>query len=539
MIKQFLLLFILLAVTAQGAGETLHPLFTDNAVLQRGVPLPVMGTAEDGKITVSLAGKTLTTTAKGGTWRVVFEPMKAGGPHMLTVKGKNTSTVKNILIGDVWICTGQSNMASPLGGYVKRYPKILEGHPGNYTNNNIRLIKLKIEATDTVQKTPTLDNKFQTWKSCSPEVAMNFSATGYFFGKNLHPHVQVPIGLIQTCMGGTPAEAWTPREVLEGNPRYNDIQEYWAKLKKNFPKANAEYLKRLEKWKTENIPEGKTFKDLPAKVRRKMPRSPLEPTSKKRPSRLYNAMIAPIHAFPIKGAIWYQGEGNTRGVDALENDRVAQYQFLLPDMIKSWRQKWGVDNFPFYWVQLAPFHKISSTPEDTPWARMREVMDEIQKTVPNGGMACIIDGGSQKDIHPPYKEFAGSRLALLARKHTYGQDVIASGPTLKTSKVVGSKMTLTFDNVGDGLMKKALSLDNDAVKVSGDTLVGFTVAGKDGAFTNAKAKITGKATVEVWADGVAAPTAVRYAWANFPLANLYNSADLPTGPFRTGKELKQ
>jgi sialate O-acetylesterase len=510
------------------AELTLYPLFTDNAVLQRDIRLPVFGTAEGGKVTVSLAGKTLVATAKDGEWRVVFEPLKAGGPYTLTVKGQSTLTVKNILIGDVWICTGQSNMASGLAGYVQRYPEVLKGHPGDYTNDNIRLMKFKIEAADAPQKTPTLGTNFQTWKSCTPQSALAFSATGYFFGRNLQQHVEVPIGLLQTCMGGTPAESWTPKEVLEGNPKYKDIMDRWAKACREYPALKAQYPKRLEAWKTTNIPEGKTLKDLPAKVRLKMPRPPRGPGDVKRPSGLYNAMIASIHAFPIKGAIWYQGEGN-----AHSNERADQYRYLLPDMIKSWRQNWGVGDFPFYWVQLAPFRLISPEPQDTPWARMREVMDKIQTTVPNGGMACIIDGGSQKDIHPPYKEFAGARLALLARRNTYGQDVLASGPTLTSAKVAGSKMVLTFDNVGDGLMKKALSLDNDTVKVSGETLEGFTVSGKEAAFVNAQARITGKATVEVWADGLDSPTAVRYAWADFPLANLYNSENLPTGPFRT------
>ena len=518
--KYFILCITILTASTASlmAEETLHPLFTDNAVLQRGVPLPVMGTGGEGEIFVTLAGKTLTTTVKSGEWRVVFEPLKAGGPYTITVKGESTTTVKNVLIGDVWICTGQSNMASRLGGYVKRYPKLLKGHPGDYANDNIRLMKVKVEAADTPQKKPTLAANFKSWKSCSPQSAMAFSATGYFFGTNLQSHVKVPIGLIQTCMGGTLAESWTPKETLEGNPRYKDIRDVQAKAEKNFHAANARYLKRLEAWETKKTPKGKK------------PHPPKGPTDIKRPSALYNAMIASIHAFPIKGAIWYQGEGN-----AHSNERAEQYRYLLPDMIKSWRQKWGVGDFPFYWVQLAPFKSISPQPQDTPWARMREVMDDIQTTVPNGGMACIIDGGSQKDIHPPYKEFAGARLALLARRNTYGQNILATGPTLKSTKVVGSKMILTFDNVGDGLIKKALSLDNDTVKVSGENPVGFTIAGKELTYKNAQAKISGKTTVEVWADGVAAPTAVRYAWADFPLANLYNSADLPTGPFRTDK----
>jgi sialate O-acetylesterase len=248
----------------------------------------------------------------------------------------------------------------------------------------------------------------------------------------------------------------------------------------------------------------------------------------RRPSGLYNAMIAPMHTFPIKGAIWYQGESNAGNFD-----RVNQYRSLLPDLVTSWRKEWGIGDFPFIWVQLAPWMKRSERPEDTSWARMREVMENLQKTIPNGAMACIIDGGSQNDVHPPYKESVGERLALQARRIAYNQDVLASGPTLKAMSVKDNTATLKFDNVGDGLTKKALSLDLGNITVSGDTLVGFTICGTDKKFVNAQARITDKNTVEVWADDVVEPEAVRYAWANFPVANLYNSADLPAGPFRT------
>ncbi len=255
---------------------------------------------------------------------------------------------------------------------------------------------------------------------------------------------------------------------------------------------------------------------------------PKRPDNPKRPAAFYNGMIAPIHAYPIKGAVWYQGEANAHSYD-----RAIEYRSLLPDMIQGWRERWGVGDFPFFWVQLAPFRKVSDTPQDTVWSWIRETMDKIQNTVPNGGMACIIDAGAQDNIHPPYKEIAGARLALQARKVAYGQDIIASGPVFSGMEELNGNAILTFDNVGDGLEQRELHLDLGQVTVSGDILSGFTICGEDNQFVPAQAEITGKNTVRVWSDQVDKPVAVRYAWADFPSANLYNSAGLPTGPFRT------
>ena len=520
------------SILAQAEVE-LYPLFCDNAVLQRGVPLPVFGTAAEGEeVTASLDGKTMKTNAKDGKWKVHFSPKPAGGPYTLTVKGKeNQVAAENILIGDVWLCTGQSNMAGPLRGYVAKAPEILKGHPGDFRNDRIRLMKFAKTVADTPQGMPPLAEGFETWRICEPEAALDFSATGYFFGVNLQPHIDVPVGLIQTCVGGTPAEAWTPRDVLEGNPKYQDILAMWQEIFADYPSKKEKYEARLAAWEK----GGK---------RGKAPKLPkLGPDNHRQPDALYNGMIAPILPFPIKGAVWYQGEGNARTYE-----RAIEYRSLLPDMIESWRARWDLGDFPFIWVQLAPFGKITEAPQDKPWSWMRETMDKMQGAVPNSGMACIIDGGSQSDVHPPYKEMAGSRLALQVRRVAYGQDIVASGPVLKRSKRKGGKIKLpflkrsrrkvgkiklTFENVGDGLEQHALVLDAGQVKVRGDRLVGFTMCGDDHVFVRAEAKITGKNTVEIWSENVEKPVAVRYAWAEFPLANLYNSAGLPTGPFRT------
>ncbi len=526
-----LLIAVILGLAPAQAEVELFPLFCDNAVLQREVRMPVYGTADTGEeVTVTLAGKTQTTVAQDGAWNVIFEPMPAGGPHTLTVNGQNTRTAENILIGDVWLCTGQSNMAGLLGSYVNKAPDILKGHPGDYRNDNIRLMKFATTAMDTPQDKPPMAEGFEIWRICEPDAALQFSATGYFFGINLQNHIDVPIGLIQTCVGGTPAESWTPKDVLEADPEYGDILDAWQKAVDAYPKKIKQYQDKLAAWKAENLKSGQKLSDLSLQTRRRrgMPQPPKEPNRTKRPAALYNGMIAPIHGYPIKGAVWYQGEANAHSYD-----RAIEYRSLLPDMIQSWRERWGVGDFPFFWVQLAPFRKVSDTPQDTAWSWIRETMDKLQQTVPNGGMACIIDAGAQDDIHPPYKEIAGARLALQARKVAYGRDVIASGPVFKAMSKRDGEAVLTLDNVGDGLEQRELHLDLGQVMVSGDALSGFTICGEDKQFVPAQAKITGKNTVEVWSERVNKPVAVRYAWADFPLANLYNSAGLPAGPFRT------
>ena len=519
-----------LALSAQ-ADVKLFPLFCDNAVLQRDVPMPIYGTADKGEeVTVTFAGKTQITMARDGKWKVVFEPMPAGGPHTLTVNGRNTLTAENILVGDVWLCTGQSNMASLLRSYVDKAPEILKGHPGDYRNDNIRFMKFTNAAADTPQDTPPIAEGFETWRICEPDAALEFSATGYFFGINLQTHIGVPVGLIQTCVGGTPAESWTPKDVLEANPEYRHILDAWQKVVDAYPKRMKQYQDKLAAWKAENLKHGEKLSDWSPRARKRggMPKPPNGPNHTKRPAALYNGMIAPIHAYPIKGAVWYQGEANAHSYG-----RAIEYGSLLPDMIQGWRERWGVENFPFFWVQLAPFRKVSDTPQDTVWSWIRETMDKIQNTVPNGGMACIIDAGAQDNIHPPYKEIAGARLALQARKAAYGQDIIASGPVFNAMKTRNGKAILTFNNVGDGLEQRELHLDLGQVTVSGDSLSGFTICGEDKQLVRAQAEITGKNTVRVWSDQVDKPVAVRYAWADFPLANLYNSAGLPAGPFRT------
>jgi sialate O-acetylesterase len=406
-----------------------------------------------------------------------------------------------------------------------KYPNILKGHPGTYKNNKIRLIKTATRGADTPASEPVLDPKFQSWQICEPKASLEFSATGYFFGINLQKHIDIPIGLIHSCVGGTRAESWTPIEILQANEGNSTYLDEYQKTVEKWPENKIKWEKRVAAWE-----ERKRAGTLPKGKWGRKPGAPWGPKNKTRPSALYNAMLAPLFPYPIKGAIWYQGEANARKYTDILN-----YRKLLPDMYNSWRRNWGMGNFPFLIVQLAPYYAFKEEPAESKWAAMRKSMTVIADNDPNAAMACIIDGGMQKNIHPPYKEYAGARLALKARKIVYKQDLVSSGPTYKSFIINGEKIEIMFENTGKGLEKKKKILDDGNIIVKSKKLKGFAICGKDKKFYKAKAKISGDNTVVVWSKMVKKPVAVRYGWADFPVANLYNRADLPTLPFRTDK----
>ncbi len=434
-----------------------HPLFTDHAVLQQGRTLPVWGWAADGeKVTVKLAGQEASTEAKDGKWRVDLEPLAAGGPHQLTIEGKNKVVVDDVLVGEVWVASGQSNMEWGLEA-TDGADKAIAGA----TDGKIRFF--------TVPKRSSAEpeaNVDAHWVVCSPETAKHFSAVAYYFGKDLRARLDRPVGLIGAYWGGTPSEAWARREKLSADTALAHILGYDRKP------GDAWY-----------------------------------------PGGLYNGMIAPIAPYAISGAIWYQGESNA--------DRAWQYRTLFPAMISSWRETWGQGDFPFLLVQLAPFKKIKAEPGESDWAELREAQLLSTKVLPNVGMAVITDVGEEEDIHPRKKQPVGARLAIAARKLAYGEELEHSGPELRGAKFDGGQATLTFDHVGGGLEAK------------GGELAGFTLAGEDRKFHNAKAKITGRDTIVVTSPEVAHPVAVRFGWADFPVVNLWNKDGLPATPFRS------
>ncbi len=517
----------LIAMATATADVTPHPLFTDDMVLQRGMPVAVYGRAPDGeKVSVAIDGQEASTVARDGRWRITLKPLGPGGPHNLTIKGSNTITLKNVLVGDIWLCTGQSNMAGSLDGYI-RYGggmfREFKDVPGDYRNAQIRLFRCANVGFDEPQTEPTIDSAFgPKWRECDPDSARLFSATGFFFGKALQPAIGLPIGLIYATLGGTPAESWMSPETLRETPDAKAHLDAYAQAVANFPTALEDYNKRLEAWEAKRK-AGSRGDDLG-----KRPEEPMGPNHMKRPSALYHGVICPLRGFAIKGAIWYQGEGNS--------GRAREYRTVFPALIRNWREDWQQGNFPFLFVQLAAYRAAAQEPTDPAWAHLREAQLLTWKTVPSTGMAVAIDGGLEDNIHPPYKELVGNRLAASARAVAYGEKIPHSGPLFKSMRVEGDRAILTFDHAGTGLEARAVTLNaygKSPYHLPADELKGFALCGEDRKFHWAKAQITAKDTVELRADAAKRPVAARYAWADFPLCNLYNKEGFAAVPFRT------
>jgi sialate O-acetylesterase len=356
-----------------------------------------------------------------------------------------------------------------------------------------------------------------SWQLTASNTVNGFSAVAYYFGQALQKSLGVPVGMIHTSWGGSPAEVWMREEVLAAKPGYQrDILDAFTTQAK---KVEAD-LALWEKEQAEAKSAGKRFD------RRK-------PGLGWKPAELYNGMIAPLLPYAIQGAIWYQGESNA--------GRAHQYRTLFADMIRNWRKDWGQGDFPFLAVQLAPFKEIKAEPADSDWAELREAQVHATKTLRNVGLAVITDYGDPKDIHPRWKQPVGERLALAAREQVYGQKIVGSGPTFRRMKVSGDRAILTFDDVGGGLVVGQPPAQNAPVvwetvkaRQAGDAqaLVGFAIAGEDKKFVWAKAEIKGK-TVIVSHRSVHQPVAVRYGWADCPVVNLFNAEGLPASPFRT------
>jgi sialate O-acetylesterase len=472
-----------------------NSLFSDGVVLQRGSSVPIWGTANEGeKVTVEFQGQRVSTTTKGGRWLVRLKHLKAGGPFSLAITGENHLLITNVLVGEVWLCSGQSNMAFALSRAENAQEAIAAaGDP------ELRLYTVPRGATDS----PLADAP-GAWKECTPETAAPFSAVAYFFGRDLRRALKVPVGLIHSSVGGTPAEAWTSQPTLEKDPALKGLLESQAaRVKAYDPVAAAErHQQALAKHKEAVAKARAEGKQAPA-----APRAPVDPSrNSSRPSALYNAMIAPLQPFAIAGVIWYQGEANA--------NRAAEYQKLFPAMIRNWRGAWGEGDFPFLFVQIAPHERM--TPE------IREAQWLSWQRVPHTAMAVITDIGNEKDIHPTKKEPVGDRLALAARAVAYGEKLEYSGPIYRSMKIKGNQAILSFTHVDGGLEAK------------GGELKGFTICGADGNFASATAKIEGK-QVMVESPSVPAPKAVRYGWSNTPDVNLFNKAGLPATPFRTDK----
>ena len=647
-----MLLLVLVLAGVVRAEVRLPAIISDNMVLQRGMKVRIWGNADAGEhLTVTFDRKSSSAVADAqGRWQVSIGPFKTGRPSELTVKGdKQVLTIKNVLVGEVWLCSGQSNMEWPLVNTVGGAETVAQA---NYPE--IRLFTVEHQTA----VSPLTDVQGH-WVVTTPDEAAHFSAVGYFFGRELHQRLKLPIGLIDSSWGGTPAEAWTSHDALLSSAELKPILEKYESSLKALPQTKETYARALAQWEENNLyldaenkgegagyadlttpttdwaamdlpkqfetagllidgavwfrkvlelPESWAAKDLVLNLPpiddydvtyfngtkigstgRETPNSymvprryvvpgslvrpgrnviavrvfdsageggfsrggafsigpagagesqvislrgvwhykvelALEPkhpdwgtrpeavgvSNQNNPSVLYNAMIAPLVSFAIRGVIWYQGESNA--------GRAYQYRTLFPVMIRNWRSSWGQD-FPFYFVQLPNWHATKAQPDESDWAELREAQLMTLRE-PHTGMAVTIDLGDEIELHPRNKLDVGLRLARWALAATYGQKVIHSGPLFDRYTIEGNQVRIRF--------KHAAGLKT----LNGDPLKGFAIAGEDHRFVWADARIDGD-TVIVSSPGVPNPVAVRYAWADNPLANLYNKAGLPASPFRT------
>ena len=490
-------------VSSVSADVKLPSIFSDNMVLQQQLDNKVWGWADAGEeVTVKFAGNEYKTKANDkGDWSLKLKAMKYGGPYELSVAGKNSITFKDVLVGEVWVCSGQSNMGWTVNNSVDPdLEKLMAKYP------NIRLLKIPLVGTQEPQK-----DFNGSWMKCTPETIGNFTAVGYFFGRNVHLATDIPVGLINDAWGGSACEAWINRDLLKADSKYKVLMDRWEKTEATWNEKDAKekYEKAIADWKVKTAKAKEAGKPAPRKPRY---RNPL--TGQHRPANLYNGMIKPIIGYGIRGAIWYQGESNA--------GRAYQYRELFPLMIDSWRDEWGIGNFPFYWVQLADFMNENQNPENSSWAELREAQTMTMDKLPNTGEAVIIDIGEGKDIHPKNKQGVGARLARWALAKDYGIKIPYQSPRYKSMKVDGNKIVLEIDHV-------VSSLNTFDV----NELRGFTIAGADKKFVNAQAKFSGKNKIVVWADSIKEPASVRYAWANNPICNVYSKEGLPLTPFRT------
>lgn len=625
------------------AKVSLPVIFGDNMVLQQNADVPLWGKAAPGKtvqVKTSWDKKSYKTVAgEDGKWKVVVKTQSYGGPYEITISDGKSLTLQNIMLGEVWLCSGQSNMEMPLAGWgrIKNY----EQEIANANYPNIRLFQVS-RAT---AYTPLDDCQATGWNPCSPAVIPEFSATAYFFARNLYEKYHIPVGLIHTSWGGTFAEAWTSTEALKSMPSFeyaatqieNKAPEI-AELRKNYAAEKKAWDEKFaasdigmhkgkwfnpslddSAWKQMHVPglweeqglpgfDGliwfRKHIDVPAswkgkelllslggiddddityfngveigrgkygtsrnyKVPAKLVKEkdnviavrvldsggnggfygdkqdlkltlsdgnsialagdwkynisidmknfdpiPQDYNDPYHPGVLFNAMVHPLIPYTIRGAIWYQGEANTW--------RAYQYRDLLPVMIQDWRRRWNND-FPFYIVQLAAYTDIKENPEESDWAELREAQLKTLN-LENTGMAVTIDIGDAKDIHPKNKQEVGRRLALIAMADVYGEKIEYSGPLYDSYRIEGDTIRIRFTHVESGLKTS-----------DGGELKGFAIAGPDHKFYWAEARIDGQ-DVLVYSPQVKMPVAVRYAWANNPVCNLYNGAGLPASPFRT------
>lgn len=482
------------------ADVTLAPLFQDHAVLQRDKPLPVWGRAAAGEhVTVSFKGQQIgTTAAPDGRWIVYLDAVPASAePAEMVVAGQNTVKLTDLVVGEVWLASGQSNMEMVVANALDA--------PREIAAANFPLLR-HVKIDHAVGDTPAETARTTGWQAATPETVGQFTAVGYFFGRDLHRRLGVPVGIINSSWGGTAVEAWMSESALKSTAAFPAIDARWQQNLAEFPERQANHPKEYEAWKKaeEQAKATHTKNPLP------WPRVPVGPGTPYALSGLYNGMIAPLQPAAIRGIIWYQGEANW--------PRPEEYQELFPAMIRSWRAGFGQGDIPFYFVQLASW-TVDGDPTLRAWARLREAQNAALKLRATD-VVTAIDVGDPKDIHPRNKQEVGRRLALLAKSHVYGIPGDFSGPRFERATREGAALRVHFSHAAGGL----IAYDRPVQSLE--------IAGTDRRFVPAQGKIE-RGTLLVSAPGVKEPVAVRYAWTNCPVANLYNGAGLPALPFRS------
>ncbi|MEA3208204.1 MAG: sialate O-acetylesterase [Chthoniobacter sp.] len=491
-------------IPALRAELKLPAIISDHMVLQQKQSNPIWGWDTPGtKVTVSFAGQSKSAEADAdGRWTVKLDPVPANAePQKIAIAGSTQKEIQDVLVGEVWMCSGQSNM-----GFTLRQDTNGDLEAAASKLPNLRLIKVPRVGTQEPQK----DFRGE-WKASAADSASTFSAVGFLYGRYLHLILGVPVGLIDNSWGGSAAEAWVRRSSLESDLRFQPLMQSTVKreeemqtqkAKDDYVKAGEQFLADVARAKAEGKPA---------------PRPPQSPESwlsgNARPGNIFNGVVHPTLGYGIKGVIWYQGESNA--------SRAYEYGSLFPFLIEQWRKEWKQGDFPFYWVQLADHHAEVPTPGDASWAELREAQTKTMQ-LPNTGQAVIIDLGEGKDVHPRNKHDVAARLVRWPLVKDYGLTFAYRSPEFKSLQIEGAKATVTLDCFGSLLRPFDV---NEAI--------GFAICGDDKVWHPAKGKIVGKDQVELTSDQVEKPIAVRYAWADNPVCNLFSDDGLPVTPFRT------
>ncbi len=503
---RILLICCAAAVSTAHAELKLPAVFGDHMVLQQKQANPVWGWDTPGtEVTVTFSGQTKTGTAgEDGRWTVQLDPLDANAtPAVLSVKGTSGRDISNVLVGEVWLSSGQSNMQWSVTATWNYDVEILTAnHPA------IRVISVPNLGT----QEPQTDFKGE-WKVCSPQTIGSFSAVAFHYGRILHQALGVPVGLIDNSWGGSSAEAWVRRDRLENDDRFQGYMNHWREIEAtfDFEKLQAEYQEKRQAWEKE--------RDAAQANNQPVPQAPQAPqnvlANQHRPGNLHSGCLHFLIGYGIRGAIWYQGESNA--------GRASQYHDLMSLLITSWREEWKQGDFPFYFVQLADYMAEKPEPGDSGWAELREAQTRTMNEVKNTGQAVIIDIGEANDIHPRNKQDVAARLARWALARDYGfENLHHRSPEFKSLEIQGSDAIVTIDHTGGGLR----AYDVNEIK-------GFAISGEDGKWVWAKAEFVPGGAIRVTSPEVPAPVAVRYAWADNPVANVRTLEGLPLTPFRT------